>query len=45
MRNTEVSLGLDEHVLLADQSHLEMMVGSNVVLLNELKKCRSVDAT
>jgi len=42
--NTEVSLGLDEHVLWAYQGHLEVVVVGNVVLLDELEKCRSVDA-
>jgi hypothetical protein len=45
MSNAEVGLGLDEDVVLADKGHLEVVVGSDVVLLGELNKGSSVDAT
>jgi hypothetical protein len=45
MSNTEVGLGLDEDVILADQGHFKVVVGCDVVLLSELNKGSSVDAT
>ena len=45
MGDTEVGLGLNENVVLADKSHFEMMVMSVIVLLSEFNQSSSVNAT
>ena len=45
MCDTEVGLGLDENVVLADKSHFEMMVMSVIVLLSEFNQSSSVNST
>ena len=43
--DTEVSLGLNVASLLGDNSHLQVSVLSDIVLLGELKNSSGVDAT
>ena len=45
MGDTEVGLGLNENVVLADKSHFEMMVMSVIVLLSEFNQSSSVNST